>query len=45
MPPNNLLQRSVTHKVLARGRALTLWAGAVRPPAPMGRRAVAEQGR
>src|SRR5688572_567176 len=28
--------------MLARGRALTLWAGAVRPRAPTGRRAVAE---
>jgi hypothetical protein len=45
VPSNNLLQRSGTHKVLARVRALTSWAGAVRPRAPTGRRAVAEQGR
>jgi hypothetical protein len=42
MPPNKSLQRAGTHKVLARGRALTFWAGAVRPRAPTGRRAVAE---
>jgi hypothetical protein len=40
--PNESLQRTGTHKVLARGRALTLWAGAVRPRAPTGRRAVAK---
>jgi hypothetical protein len=42
---NKSLQRSGTHKVLARGRALTFWVGAVRPRAPTGRRAVAELSR
>ena len=42
---NKSLQRSGTHKVPARGRALTLWAGAVRPRATAGRRAAAELSR
>jgi hypothetical protein len=45
LSPNKSLQRAGTHKVLARGRALTLWAGAVRPRAPTGWRAVAELNR
>jgi hypothetical protein len=42
---NKSLLRAGTHKVLARGRALTSWAGAVRPRAPTGRRAAAELSR
>jgi len=45
VPSNNALQRSGTHKVLARGRAFTLWAGAARPRAPTVRCAAAEGGR
>jgi len=45
MAANNPLQRSGTHKVLSRGRAITSWAGAARPRSVLGRRAAAERGR
>ncbi len=45
LSPNKSFQRAGTDKVLARGRALTLWAGAVRPRASTGRRAAAELSR